>query len=155
MRPQKEGEPQTAETQKESLTINQVLDSVYDELVSEIDPRKIVRSFENEYCQWSSFNDWGRTRTLNMHMTGVVYEVERNKRILVAKSKEEAPSRHSSLVKVVAWSKLQVGGTGKYLVQIRDYPSWDGIPAERLVSALPKSHHEFNPRNSYSGILVN
>ena len=149
-----EGESKGLETQsQEPLTINQVLDAVYGRLVAEVDQEKIIRKFEKEFIDWDSFHDINGTRHISFSFTGVLLETDPNKGILIVKSGERAPSWFSSLIKVVAWTGLEVGGDGKYKVQIKDYPSWDELLTERMVSELPKNHSERSFRKG--GLLTN
>ena len=154
MNSHKEGEPQTLEVQqKEPLTINLVLDSVYKELVSGFEGTPVICKFEHEFHDWDSFHDINGTRHISFKFSGVLFELEENRGLLVVKSDERETSWFSSLIKVVAWTKLEIGGDGKYKVQIRDYPSWDEIPTERMIHELPKDNKERSFRNG--GILVN
>lgn len=150
----KEGNPQKPEFQsKELLTINQVLDVVYDEVVAGIDPQTIVRRFDNDWCQWDSHQDIDGASYIYFHFSGILFETERNKAILLAKSDEREQTWFSSQVKVVAWTRLEVGRDSKYKIQIRDYPNWQEVPLDRLIHSLPKNHSELSFRPG--GILVN
>ena len=154
MKPSQEGNPRGIETQlKEPLTINQVLDSVYGQLIEEFGEAKVIRQFENEFFEWDSFHDINGTRHISFKLSGALFEIEENTGLLIVKSDEREPSWFSSLIKVVAWTKLEIGGDGKYKVQIKDYPSWDDLPTEQMISALPKDHSERSFRKG--GLLVN
>lgn len=154
MSPKKEGEPQSQETQpKEFLTINGVLDHVYAGLIAGFPETPIIRKFEDKYCFWVSAPDFPRTRDISLHFSGVLFELERNRGILIVKSGEREPKWYSQLIKVVAWTKLEIGGDGKYKVQIRDYPSWDELPTERMISGLPRNQSQRFYKNG--GLLVN
>ena len=154
MKPSQEGDPQGVETQlKEPLTINQVLDSVYGQLIEEFGEAKVIRQFDNEFFEWDSFHDINGTRHISFTLSGALFEIEENTGLLIVKSDEREPSWFSSLTKVVAWTKFEIGGDGKYKVQIKDYPSWDDLPTEKMISALPKDHSERSFRKG--GLLVN
>ena len=156
MKPHKEGEPQTLEVQQtEPLTINQILDSVYKELVSGFEETPVIRQFDNVWFQWDSFHDLNGTRYVYFHLTGVLFELEKNKGLLIVKSDETEPSWFSSLAKVVAWNRLEIGRDSKYKVQLKDYPTWGEIPTERMIFELPKDIRERSVRMGYGGLLVN
>ncbi len=154
MKPSTESDPRGIETQpKEPLTINQVLDSVYDQLIKEFGETKVIRQFDNEFFEWDSFHDINGTRHISFELSGALFEIEENIGLLIVKSGERESSWFSSLIKVVAWTKLEIGGDGKYKVQIKDYPSWDELPTKKMISALPKSHSERSFLKG--GLLVN
>lgn len=143
MRSAQEEEPKGLETQsQEPLTINQVLDSVYEKLVASFKGTPVIRQFADEFSWWDSFHDINGTRDIRFHLSGILYEIEKDRGLLIVKSGEREPSWFSSLVKVVAWARLEIGGDGKYKVQIKDYSSWDELPTERMISGLPKDHSE-------------
>lgn len=154
MRSDIEDEPKGLETQfQEPLTINQVLESVYEKLVASFEGIPVIRQFADEFSRWDSFHDINGTRDIHFHLSGILYEIEKDKGLLIVKSGERGPSWFSSLVKVVAWTRLEIGGDGKYKVQIRDYPSWDELPTERMIPELPKDHSERSFRKG--GLLTN
>ena len=156
MKPPKEGEPQTLEAQqKEQFTISQVLDSVYGELVSGFEGTPVIRQFDNEFFHWDSFHDINGSRGIYFTLQGVLFEVEQNKGILIVKSDDRETQWFSSLIKIVAWRKLEVGKERKYKINIRDYPSWDAVPLDRLIFELPKRTSEYSVRSATGGLLVN
>ncbi len=150
------GETQGSETQtKESLTINEVLDAVYDAIVVGFDSRKVVRSFNDEFCEWDSFDDINGTRGIYFRLSGVLFEIEPNRGILIVRSNERKTSWYSSLIKMVAWIKLETGKEIEHKIFAQDYPSWDEVPLITLIFELPKGIRDRSVRMGYGGLLVN